>query len=131
MTSRDRHGSASLEESTTPRERTATVVSVAVDCTPEALRTAVAGHAGELVEREDTLLAEFESVGGALAAALLAQERAREGRGPRIGIAHGAVVRREGQLEGPAGDEALELVRRARRGEVLASDVVHALGRGT
>ena len=102
-------------------------MSVAVDCTPAVLQAALAGHVGELAERDGALLAVFESVGAALHAAVLAQQRAREGRAPRIGVSHGGVVRRDGGLTGPATVEALELSRQAQRGEVLVGEVVRAL----
>ncbi len=102
-------------------------MSVAVDCTPAALQAALAGHVGELAERDGALLAVFESVGAALHAAVLAQQRAREGRAPRIGVSHGGVVRRDGELTGPATAEALELSRQAQRGEVLVGEVVRVL----
>ncbi len=102
-------------------------MSVAIGCTPDSQRAAVAGHVGELVERDGMLLAEFESVSAALAAAVQAQERAHGRRAPRIGIAHGRLVRRADGLEGLAADEALRLAGAAAEGEVLVGDVVRVL----
>jgi AAA ATPase-like protein len=127
VTTRDRQGSASLEEGKPSRERTATVVAVAIDCSPAALRTALAGHAGEVVRREGVLLAAFDSVGVALDAAVSALQRSGEERAPRIGLAHGDVVARDFTLSGPAADAAFALQGRASRREVLVDDVVRAL----
>lgn len=106
------------------------MVAVAVDCSPAALRTALAGHTGEVVRREGALLAAFDSIGAALDAAVLARQRSSEDRAPRIGLAHGGVVARAFELTGPAADAAFALQDRAQRREVLVDDVVHALAEG-
>ena len=106
---------------------TATVLCIGVDCSPAALRAAVTGSEGEVERADGALLAIFGSLSGALAAATLAERRAVGRRGPRIGIAHGEVVRRPGALEGSAVEEAVRLAGQAERGHVLVGDAVELL----
>jgi AAA ATPase domain len=108
---------------------TATVLSVGVDCSPAALRAAVTGGEGDVERVDGALVAVFSSLGAALSAAALAERRAEGGRAPRIGIAHGDVIRRPGALEGSAVDEAVALADRAGRGQVLVDDAVELLAR--
>jgi tetratricopeptide (TPR) repeat protein len=115
---------------TAPLSTTATVLCVGLDCPPAALRAAVTGNEGEVERVDGALLAVFGSLGGALAAATLAERRAVGQRGPRIGIAHGDVVRRARSLEGSAVEEAVALAGRAERGHVLVSDAVELLAGG-
>ena len=112
---------------TAPLSTTATVLCVGVDCSPSALRAAVTGTEGDVERVDGTLVAIFGSLAGALAAATAAERRAVGQRGPRIGIAHGDVVRRAGVIEGAAVDEALALAGRAERGQVLVGDAVELL----
>ncbi len=100
---------------------------VGVDCSPSALRAAVTGNEGDVERVDGTLLAVFDSLAGALAAATAAERRAVGQRSPSIGIAHGDVVRRAGVLEGSAVEEALALAGRAERGQVLVGDAVELL----
>ena len=79
---------------------TATVLCIGLDCSPSALRAAVTGNEGDVERVDGALLAVFGSLSGALAAATLAERRAVGQRGPRIGIAHGDVVRRAGWPRG-------------------------------
>jgi hypothetical protein len=106
------------------------VLSVFADCSPAALRSALAGHEGALARREGALLGVFDSIGAALDAAALAQRRAGAGRAPRIGISHGDVAHAEDMVEGRAADEAYALAEHAERGQVLASEVVRVLADG-
>ena len=106
---------------------TATVLSVGIDCSPSALRAAVTGNEGDVERVDGALVAVFSSLGAALSAAALAERRAEGGRAPRIGIAHGDVVRRPGALEGSAVEEAVALADRAGRGQVLVGDAVELL----
>ncbi|HEV3378463.1 MAG TPA: AAA family ATPase [Thermoleophilaceae bacterium] len=115
---------------TAPLSITATVLCVGVDCSPPALRAAVTGNEGDVERVDGTLVAVFGSLAGALAAATLAERRGAGGRAPRIGIAHGEVVRRTAALEGPAVDEAVALAGRAERGQVLVGDAVELLASG-
>jgi tetratricopeptide (TPR) repeat protein len=112
---------------TAPLSTTATVLCVGVDCSPSALRAALTGNEGDVERMDGKLVAVFGSLSGALAAATAAERRAVTGRGPRIGIAHGDVVRRAGVLEGSAVDEAVSLAGRAERGQVLVGDAVELL----
>ncbi|HEV2874578.1 MAG TPA: AAA family ATPase, partial [Thermoleophilaceae bacterium] len=98
-----------------------------MDCSPAALRAAVTGTEGEVERVDGALLAVFGSLAGALAAATLAERRAVGQRAPRIGVAHGDVVRRAGLLEGSAVEEAVALAGRAERGQVLVGDAVELL----
>jgi AAA ATPase domain len=115
---------------TAPLSTTATVLCVGLDCSPAALRAAVTGGEGEVERVDGGLLAVFGSLTGALAAATSAERRAVGQRAPRIGIAHGDVVRRPGVLEGPAVEQAVELAGRADRGQVLVGDAVELLAGG-
>jgi hypothetical protein len=85
------------------------------------------GNEGEVERMQGRLLGVFGSLAAALAAATLAERRATGPRAPRIGIAHGDVVRRAGVLEGSAVEEALALAGRAERGQVLVGDAVELL----
>jgi hypothetical protein len=115
---------------TVPLSTTATVLCVGLDCSPSALRAAVMGNEGDVERVNGALLAVFGSLAGALAAATLAERRAVGQRAPRIGIAHGEVVRRPGVLEGSAVEEAVALAGRAERGQVLVGDAVELLAGG-
>jgi tetratricopeptide (TPR) repeat protein len=106
------------------------VLSVGVDCPPSALRAAVTGAEGDIERVDGNLVAVFGSLAGALAAATEAERRAAGQRAPRIGIAHGEVVRRAGVLEGAAVEEAVSLAARAERGQVLVGDAVELLAGG-
>jgi AAA ATPase domain len=112
---------------TAPLSTTATVLCIGLDCSPAALRAAVTGSEGEVERVDSGLLAVFGSLSGALAAATLAERRAVGQRGPRIGIAHGEVVRGPEALEGSAVDEAVALAGQAERGHVLVGDAVELL----
>jgi tetratricopeptide (TPR) repeat protein len=112
---------------TAPLSTTATVLCVGVDCSPSALRAAVTGNEGDVERVDGALVAIFGSLAGALSAATAAERRAVGHRRPRIGIAHGDVVRRAGVLEGSAVDEAVSLAGRAERGQVLVGDAVELL----
>jgi AAA ATPase domain len=113
--------------STAPLSTTATVLCVGLDCSPAAMRAAVTGNEGEVERLDGGLVAIFGSLAGALAAATLAERRAVGQRSPRIGIAHGDVVRRAGVLEGSAVEEAVALAGRAEPGQVLVGDAVELL----
>jgi tetratricopeptide (TPR) repeat protein len=112
-----------------PLATTATVLCVGVDCSPSALRAALTGNEGDVERVDGVLLAVFSSLAGALAAATLAERRAEGRRAPRIGIAHGDVVRRGGALEGSAVEEAIALAEQAGRGQVKVADAVELLAR--
>ena len=112
---------------TAPLSTTATVLCVGLDCSPSALRAAVTGGEGDVELVEGGLVAVFGSLARALAAATLAERRAVGQRAPRIGIAHGDVVRRTDELEGPAVEEAVALAARAGPGQVLVGDAVELL----
>jgi tetratricopeptide (TPR) repeat protein len=114
---------------TAPLATTATVVCVGMDCSPAALRAAVTGTDGEVERVERMLVGVFGSLAAALAAATLAERRGEGGRAPRIGIAHGDVLRRAGALEGAAVELAVGLAKRAERGQVLVADAVELLAR--
>ncbi|MGH3993790.1 MAG: hypothetical protein ACRDSN_15180, partial [Pseudonocardiaceae bacterium] len=100
-----------------------------VDCSPSALRAATTGNEGDIERRDGALVAVFGSLAAALAAATLAERRGEGRLAPRIGIAHGDVVRRTGALEGSAVEEAISLAGRAGRGQVLVADAVELLAR--
>jgi hypothetical protein len=85
------------------------------------------GNEGDVERVEGGLVAVFGSLAAALAAATLAERRGQGALAPRIGIAHGDVVRRKGAIEGSAVDEAAALARRAGRGQVLVGDAVELL----
>jgi AAA ATPase domain len=103
------------------------VLCIGLDCSPAALRAAVTGNEGDVERIDGMLLAVFGSLTGALAAATLAERRAVGQRGPRIGIAHGEVVRGPDALEGSAVEEAVSLAGQAQRGHVLVGDAVELL----
>jgi tetratricopeptide (TPR) repeat protein len=100
---------------------------VGLDCSPAAQRAALTGSEGQPARVDGALLAVFDSIGAALAAAALAERRAGEREAPRIGIAHGDVTRLADGLDGPASREALALASQARAGQVLVADVVQLL----
>ncbi len=100
---------------------------IGLDCSPAALRAAVTGNEGDVERVDGALLAVFGNLSGALAAATLAERRAVGQRGPRIGIAHGDVVRGPDALEGGAVEEAMSLAGQAERGHVLVGDAVELL----
>jgi tetratricopeptide (TPR) repeat protein len=112
---------------TAPLSTTATVLCIGLDCSPAALRAAVTGNEGDVERIDGALVAVFDSLSAALAAAMLAERRAVGQRGPRIGIAHGDVMRRADALEGSAVEEAVGLAGQAERGHVLVSDAVELL----
>ena len=115
---------------TAPLSTTATVLCIGLDCSPAALRAAVTGSEGDVERVGGVLVGVFGSLSAALAAATLAERQAVGQRGPRIGVAHGEVMRRAGGLEGPAVDEALALAGRADRGHVLVGNAVELLAGG-
>ncbi len=112
---------------TAPLSTTATVLCVGIDCSPSALRAALTGNEGDVERVDGGLVAVFGNLAAALAAATLAERRAAGGLAPRIGIAHGDVIRRKGAIEGSAVEEAVALAGRAGRGQVLVGDAVELL----
>jgi AAA ATPase domain len=112
---------------TAPLSTTATVLCVGVDCSPSALRAALTGNEGDIERVDGALVGIFGSLTAALTAATLAERRAEGRRAPRIGIAHGDVVRRAGALGGSAVEEAVALAGQAGRGQVLVGDAVQLL----
>jgi AAA ATPase domain len=127
VTSGFHHRPAPVESTVAPLSTTATVLCVQLECSPRALRTALSGIDGEAARIGGALLGVFGSVDAALGAAALAERRGAGARAPRIGIAHGEVLRRDGSLEGSAAEQAARLAGRATGGQVLVGDVVELL----